>query len=133
MPNDNTIVPLRAKSGYLEVTTIDKGGRAHKAKSDIVSGTGGVLSAKEMEKTMIEVAKERGLPEDSVRVETYAPGTAPSEVNPRHRGSGYNFNKRVSEPTEYNPKPKSYNRKVWGGWSPPEQTSDADSTRGQEE
>lgn len=96
---------VRAKVGYIEVKRRDKGGRVVKARDHVLTSQG-LFSAKELEKEMINIAKEVGASEDQIRIETYNLGEAPIEVNPRHRGippSMYSHGQR---------------RRMWGGFNP---------------
>lgn len=116
---DNTIVPVRARRGYIETKRYRKDGAVVKAKQHVVGGMGGVYSAKEMEKEMQRVAAEVGASEDDIRIETYARGEAPVEVNPVHRGLAKRWD-RPSRPTEVAPsKPFQRVRTQFTGWSPP--------------
>lgn len=114
------INPLRAKSAYVEVERADRYGKRkpRKVKQHIVVN-GGTMSGKEMEHTAIEMAKELGVDESKVKIETYAKGEAPVEVNPYHRGMAKNWNKQVSEPTEVIAKKEIRVRRVFNGWSFP--------------
>lgn len=116
---DNTIIPLRAKRGYIATKRYRKDGQVVNAKQHVVGGMGGVYSAKEMEQEMVRVAKEVGASEDDIRIETYDKGKAPLEVNPVHRGLAKRWD-RPSRPTEVTPaKPFQRVRTQFTGWSPP--------------
>ena len=112
------IKETRAKSGYFETERIDKSGRLVKARQDVVVSAGS-FSSKEMEKTMLQIAKDTGSDPNKIRIEAYKNGESPMEVNPRHRGTGYHWSKQVSEPTEYK-LPQRRDHKAWGGWEDPE-------------
>ena len=76
---------VRAKSGYIATTRRDKAGRLVPARDHVVVSEG-VMTAKEMEHAMRDVAHEVGANENDIRVETYQHGQSPIEANPRHRG-----------------------------------------------
>lgn len=86
---------LRAKRGYIVVRRRDKSGRVVQTRDHVVSGGGGVLSGKEMEREMMKVADQVGASHKDIRVEVYASGTAPIEVG-RDRPSQH----RVSKDSE---------------------------------
>lgn len=122
--SDNTIVPVRAKRAYIKQKRFRKDGQVVNAKGHMVSGMGGVYSAKEMEGVMREVARESGADERDVVIETYARGEAPVEVNPRHRGLAHDFtHKREFDGTLSNQvSPQKQFQRVrtqFTGWSPP--------------
>lgn len=118
MTDDNTIIPVRAKRGYIEVKRRRKDGAIVKAKQHVVAGMGGVYSAKEMELEMTRVAKEVGASEDDIRIETYAQGTAPTEVNPTFRGQAKKW-QSVDRAVEVTQRPFQRVRTQFTGWSPP--------------
>ena len=105
------IDPVRAKTGYLEATRKDKAGRTVKARDHVIVSEG-LYSAKEMERAMIEVAAEVGVDESAIRIETYAKGESPIEVNPRHRGTAKNYEK----PKVHDPRAVILSKRVWGGF-----------------
>lgn len=76
---------VRAKAGYIATTRIDKAGRVVPARDHIVVAEG-VMTAKEMEKAMRDVARDVGASESDIRIETYRKGESPVDANPRHRG-----------------------------------------------
>lgn len=113
-------MPVRAKSAYVEVERKDKYGerKPRKVKQHIDIGAG-MFSGKEMEKIAVEKAKELGVPEDAIKIETYKKGEAPLEVNPRHRGLGHRWSKRPTEATDVTPKkPEIRTRTTFSGWGP---------------
>lgn len=71
---------LRAKRGYIVVRRYDGAGRVRLARNHVVSGMGGALSGKEMEREMMKVADQVGASHKDIRIEVYARGTAPVEV-----------------------------------------------------
>lgn len=79
--------PVRAKALSVEVDRVDKYGKRlpQKTRNHITVGAG-MLSGKEMERMIPEMAQEYGVSEDKIKLETYDNGKAPLEVNPRHRG-----------------------------------------------
>lgn len=95
---------VRAKSGYIEVKRKRKDGKVVKTRQHQVASQG-MFSAKEMEKVMQDVAKDAGVSEDQIRIETYQHGKAPIEANPRHRG--------IPASTYQNGERK----RMYGGWS----------------
>lgn len=82
------IKETRAKKGYIEVQRQSKYGqnKPTNVKQHIVVSEG-MLSSKEMERVMRDVAADAGVSEDQIRIETYQHGEAPIEANPRHRGT----------------------------------------------
>lgn len=107
---------VRAKSISIEVPREDKYGQRTPSKvRQHVIPSKGMFSAKEAEKVGAELAKELGVSEDTVKIETYKKGEAPLEVNPRHRGTGHHWDKRPSEATEVKQKPFIKLRRVFGG------------------
>ena len=78
-------IPTRAKSGYIETERIDKSGRKVKARDHMVASQG-MLTTKEMEKEMMQVADEEGHSYDKIRIEYFNKGDAPIGANPMHRG-----------------------------------------------
>lgn len=115
------INPVRAKSGYIEVERHDKYGKRkpQKTRQHITLGAG-MFSGKEMEKVMQETAKDLGVSEDAIHIETYKKGEAPIEANPRHRGLGHNWDKPVNEATHVPRATKEIRvRTVFSGWEPP--------------
>lgn len=115
---DNTIVPVRAKRGYIETKRYRKDGQIVRSKQHVVGGMGGVYSAKEMEVEMRRVAAEVGASEDDIRIETYERGEAPVEVNPMHRGAPKSF-RSTTKAREIVQKPFQRVRTQFTGWSPP--------------
>ena len=79
------IHPTRAKSGWIETTREDKSGRKVKARDHMLASQG-MLTTKEMEKEMMQVADDVGATYDQIRVEYYQNGDAPIDANPMHRG-----------------------------------------------
>ena len=75
---------VRAKAGYIATTRKDKAGRTVPAKDHMVVSAG-MMTGKEMEKAMRDVARSVGADESQIRIETYAHGQSPIEANPRHR------------------------------------------------
>lgn len=71
---------VRAKRGYIETKRYDKSGRPVKAQVHNVTGLAGAISAKEMERTMMDIADEHGASYDQIRIETYEHGDAPVET-----------------------------------------------------
>lgn len=115
---DNTIVPVRAKSGWIEVDRIDNGGRTIKSKAHVVASHG-MFSGKEMEGVMRDVAADLGVSEDRIHVDTYAKGQAPLETNPRHRGLGLRTTAPVKKQTEYIAVKPIKVRATFSGWAAP--------------
>lgn len=109
---------VRAKSVSINVPRDNAGGGQNSVRQHVVPMKG-MFSAKEAEKVGLEMAKELGVSDDAIHIETYKNGEAPMTANPRHRGSGHHWDKRPSEPTEVKRKPFLRERKVWGGWTPP--------------
>ena len=110
---DNTIIPVRAKAGYIAQERYDKAGRVVPARNHVVSATGGVMSGKEMERVMREVAADVGADESQIRVETYAKGEAPVEANPRHRGIPPRLERKTNHTIR-----KPHVRTLWSGGIP---------------
>lgn len=107
---------VRAKSIAVKVPREDKYGERNpsEVRQHIIPSKG-MFSAKEAEKIGMELAKELGVSDDSVVVETYKKGEAPMEVNPRHRGLGHHWDKRPSEPREVKQKVFQKVRTVFAG------------------
>lgn len=75
-------LPARAARGYIKGKRYDKAGRVVNARLHPVSGLGGAISGKEMEKMMLETADTHGLSANDIVIETYALGDAPRESSP---------------------------------------------------
>lgn len=103
--NDTVQHPgVRAKSMYVEVEREDKyGNRKPMTTKQHITVSAGMFSGKEMEKMAQEQAKELGISEDRIKIETYQNGEAPMEANPRHRGFGNRFKKVGDEAVETTP------------------------------
>lgn len=94
------VTPARAKVGYIATKRYDKAGRVKPAKDAIVPFKG-MMTTKEAERVMRDVAEEHGADPSQIRLESYADtAEAPMSVNPRHRG-----------------RPGAGS--LWTGWSPP--------------
>lgn len=93
---------VRAKSIYMDVPRVDKGGRVHTVRNHIVPDVG-TLTGKEAEKVALDMAAELGVDESRMHVETYAKGKAPVSANPRHRGTGHHWNRKRDGYTEVTP------------------------------
>ena len=73
---------------------------------DHIVASQGMHSAKEMEAIMRQVADEVGADESQIRIDTFAKGKSPFEVNPRHSADDKTMFFRGER------------HKFWGGWSP---------------
>lgn len=71
---------VRAKRGYIETKRFNKNGKPVKAQVHNVTGLGGAISGKEMERMMMDIADEHGASYDDIRIETYEHGDAPVET-----------------------------------------------------
>lgn len=117
-------IPTRAKAAYIETERIDKSGRKVKARHHVIASNG-MYSGKEIEQEASRAAKEMGVSEDNIRIETYKRGEAPLEVNPRHRGFGprYIRDKEVHDPrsqlAEKEAPRTGQGRSLWSGISLP--------------
>lgn len=99
------IIPTRAKGAYIKTQRYTKtpwrDGTPRVAPArDAVTPIGGMMSARETEKMMANVAAEHHADESQVVIETYKRGEEPIEVNPRHRG-------------------RAGSTSQWTGWSAP--------------
>lgn len=86
-------IGLRAARGYIVGKRRDKAGRVVKVRNHVVTGAGGLLSAKEMEREMMKVADAVGADHRDIRIEYYKSGAAPVEVGrdrPAQRRIGAN-------------------------------------------
>lgn len=108
---------VRAKSVSISLPREDKGGRVKDVPQHVIPMKG-MFSAKEAEKVGLDLAKELGVSDDSVRVETYKKGEAPMEANPRHRGYGHHWDKQPSEAREVVTNKPTKVRRVFSGWTP---------------
>ncbi len=88
---------LRAKRGYIKTKRYDAAGRVVNARDHTVTGGGGILSAKEMEREMAKVADQVGASPDQVVIEVYGRGEAPIEVG-RDRPAQRHINKNQTVP-----------------------------------
>lgn len=84
---------VRAKAIYMEDERTDKAGRVHKVRQHVMPMEG-MYSGAEAEHEAIRMARDLGVDESKMRVETYARGKAPMEANPRHRGLPRAFENR---------------------------------------
>ena len=115
MSNDITN-QVRAKSVSIATERTPKGGQNKPVKTrNHIIPLKGMATAKEAEKMGIDMAKELGVSEDRIIVETYQKGEAPIEANPRHRGSGHHWDNRTSKPMEVIKRPFIRARSLFGG------------------
>lgn len=75
-------MPLRAKSAYIKGQRYRKDGSIVSARTNPVSGIAGGVSAREMEKMMMDIADDSGASYDDIVIEYYKEGDAPRESNP---------------------------------------------------
>lgn len=110
------IVPARAKSVSIAVSRVDKVGKRKNAKTrNHIVPLAGMATADEAAKIGRDMAKDLGVDESRVIVETYRKGEAPMEANPRHRGSAH----RWEQPKEQREvAPKSFVRRLFTGGIP---------------
>lgn len=112
------VKPTRAKSVSIQVDRVDKVGKRKNAKTrNHIVPLAGMATTKEAYKIGRDMAKELGVDESRIRVETYADGKAPMEANPRHRGSAHRW-ERPSEQREVAPRVFQRIRRVFSGGMP---------------
>jgi len=77
---------FRAKRGYIKGKRYDAGGRVVATQDSPISGLGGAISAKEMEKMLMDTADDTGASYDDCVIEYYEPGDEVRETNPMFDG-----------------------------------------------
>ena len=113
------VKPTRAKSVSIAVDRVDKVGKRKNAKTrNHIVPLAGMATTKEAYKIGRDMAKELGVDESRIRVETYADGKAPMEANPRHRGSQVPRWERPSTQHEVAPRVFQRIRRVFSGGMP---------------
>ena len=89
-------LPVRAARGYIKGKRYDKAGRVVNAQLHPVSGLGGAISGKEMERMMVEAADMHGLSASDIVIETYNEGYAPRESSPSQGDKYERFTRTVA-------------------------------------
>ena len=112
------VKPTRAKSVSIAVDRVDKVGKRKNAKTrNHIVPLAGMTTTKEAYKIGRDMAKELGVDESRIRVETYADGKAPMEANPRHRGNAHRW-EQPKEQREVAPKSFQRIRRVFSSGAP---------------